>query len=75
MVIKGEANIFKLEVAKDLKQLSENAEVVIGKKEEKNITEIKIEDKSNNTTVNFNFVFVGQIPQEQVKEVVERVRV
>lgn len=73
MDIKGEANVFKLEVAKDLKQLSENAEVVIGKKVSNNTTEIKIEDKSKHLTV-FNFILVGSVPSEQVETISKRVK-
>lgn len=74
MDIKGEANAFKLEVAKDLKQLSEKAEVVIGKKVENNTTEIKIEDKSKHLTVNLNFILVGSVSPEQVQVITERVK-
>ncbi len=73
MDINAEANGFKIEMAKNLKQLSENAEVVIGKKVENNTTEIKIEDKSTHLTFNFNFV--GVVPtEEQIKGMTQRVK-
>ncbi len=50
MEIKSEA--FKLELAKYPKQLNENAEIVIGKKEENHTTEILVEDKSTHLIVN-----------------------
>jgi hypothetical protein len=41
MEIKGEANALKLEVAKNLKQLSENAEIVIGKKKKEILLKLR----------------------------------
>jgi len=74
MDIKGEANVFKAEVAKNLKQLSENVEVVIGKKIENNAIEIKIEDKSKHSTVNLNFVLIGSVPPNQIDDIAKRVK-
>ena len=74
MDIKGEASVFKAEVANNLKQLSENAEVVIGKKIENNTAEIKIEDKSKHSTLNLNFIFVGSVSPQQVEDITKRVK-
>jgi len=74
MSIKGEANAFKLEVAKGLKQLSENAEIVIGKKVINNTTEVKIEDKSTHLAINLNFILVGSAALEQAAAISKRVK-
>jgi len=72
MGIKGEANALKIEVAKNLKQLSDK--VVIGKNTENNTTEIKIEDKSKHLTVNMTFILTGSVTPAQIGNITERVK-
>ncbi len=68
MEIKGEANVFKFEFAKNLKQLAKKISVALIKK---NTTKIVIEDKRT-TNIMVNFVTVGQLTPAQAKEVTER---
>ena len=72
MEIKGEANAIKLEVAKNLKQLSDK--VVIGKNVENNKIEIKSEDRSKHLSMNVNFIFVGEVTPQQIEDITKRVK-
>ena len=69
MVIKGEANAVKLELAKNIKKISDK--VVIGQNKENNTTEIKIEDKSVNLHINFN---ISLSSPQKIVEIVGRVK-
>lgn len=73
MDINNEASVFKVDVAKGLKQLGENIDVVLGKKVENKTVEIKIEDKRHQT-ININFYLAGSISQVEVEKIAQRVK-
>ena len=70
MEIKNEGNVFKVELASHLKQLSEK--IVIGKNSETNSTNIQLEDNSKHLTINLNFL-VSPNP-EQIEDITRRVK-